>query len=912
MCFFTAKASSPAGVRGVELWMNPTAATHNLQSRYIWHDMGGDSSIWRSGALPYVKPFADVRYVNFNPAIHVEPADSSWIELTRTGLTQFTAFSVLLPDTGMADRALYAIDDEAGTTFRADMKDFNPPHSYPKCRIHAVYHSEAPVFSAWGRPGRSAVSFACEGASFAGYCPELILYGRVLAPYERRLVESFLAMRHGITLNHSYFVGDTLLWDCSENIFHNNVTAIGLDRARGFRQLRSASLHNLSADEFVSSDSYFLGNPYGRPSVSLRLTAGYEDGCAVPDGQYIIWGDNGASLDSHRHYVYPSIQILGRTWCSRTTMPFAGSVPPETLDAENALSLHLGHGRYAMEQADPSKKAVYRRGGYTADGMFSFRQRYRSAAIDVVFANPADVADRFGFRFNADNTVSRIEGSRITALPDTVAHFSRHLQVEKTGTCVRLRIDHFGDSILDISDDAVASASMLTVELHPQPAGALYGAEITDMRIGSLTYTGQQVELSYDGLTGGLRPDHNTALVVNPGNDSFADYTDLTDSTAYYCTAVDTIRRKAIFDGVRLNSFSQTEYFTFAQIDSIHATCAAGEGTTLETTVSYGTPPFRIFLCQYNADGSIKDAQTDVTYSKTHTLTPGTVDEERTDTIFIMEDGWRISAIGDSTARRTLRTSEPNTHSATIYVRLPDHLAEGRSFRIGFARDSVVDYGLAVDGTRVSLVGAPQPDAGTIAELRDGHLKLMYNESGVYWICGNRIIGEISTGGKFHAVVEAVSGPVYLDGVIFDGFGDSFDLSPGVFAAPSRRRCYKAPVSRQALPATYPVGAKARKSPATGGIDDLTGATAASQLAITNRDGMPLAFIAKPGGEASGRPGVFAVFDAAGKMVWRSDYIPGASASARIEFTVPSPGVYVGKLITDTGEYSRKFIANRP
>ena len=56
------------------------------------------------------------------------------------------------------------------------------------------------------------------GGALNGYTPELIAYGRTLTPLERRQVETYLAIRYGITLNGSYYTGtDNLSWDRDES-----------------------------------------------------------------------------------------------------------------------------------------------------------------------------------------------------------------------------------------------------------------------------------------------------------------------------------------------------------------------------------------------------------------------------------------------------------------------------------------------------------------------------------------------------------------------------------------------------------------------------------------------------------------------------------------------------------------------
>lgn len=80
-------------------------------------------------------------------------------------------------------------------------------------------------------------------ASIRGYAPELIVFSRMLTPDERRKVESYLAVKYGITLKGSYLDSDgNLTWDMAENqAYHHRVTAVGTDTAGSLSQPLSAT-----------------------------------------------------------------------------------------------------------------------------------------------------------------------------------------------------------------------------------------------------------------------------------------------------------------------------------------------------------------------------------------------------------------------------------------------------------------------------------------------------------------------------------------------------------------------------------------------------------------------------------------------------------------------------------------------
>ncbi len=120
--------------------------------------------------------------------------------------------------------------------------------------------------------------------SFRGELPELIAYDRVLTPTERNRVESYLALKYGLTLG----VGQTptdyhaangqLVWDSEKNAdFHHDVTGLGRDASSGWIQYRSASA-------------------YDPELLRIELAEPAKEETGLTDGSFLIWGHNAAPL----------------------------------------------------------------------------------------------------------------------------------------------------------------------------------------------------------------------------------------------------------------------------------------------------------------------------------------------------------------------------------------------------------------------------------------------------------------------------------------------------------------------------------------------------------------------------------------------------------------------------------------
>ncbi len=141
------------------------------------------------------------------------------------------------------------------------------------------------------------------GESWDGDISEVIVYDAQLSSANIRKVESYLAIKYGITLdngtdpNGDYTSsGGTTIWDASVNAtYHNDVAGIGRDDSSALDQQKSISNN---ADAMVIMDK---GSAFGS------------------DEDFILWGnDNGAitktTVGSHSSYA----NKLSRTWKAAT------------------------------------------------------------------------------------------------------------------------------------------------------------------------------------------------------------------------------------------------------------------------------------------------------------------------------------------------------------------------------------------------------------------------------------------------------------------------------------------------------------------------------------------------------------------------------------------------------------------
>ncbi len=116
-----------------------------------------------------------------------------------------------------------------------------------------------------------------------GYISEVIVYNAILSDSDRNKVESYLALKYGITLDNSgggdagdyTSSGSVLLWDASLNAaYHNDVAGIGTDNGSALTQTTSKS-ENLdtvvsigSATDQATGEFLVWGNDNGSVSVA--------------------------------------------------------------------------------------------------------------------------------------------------------------------------------------------------------------------------------------------------------------------------------------------------------------------------------------------------------------------------------------------------------------------------------------------------------------------------------------------------------------------------------------------------------------------------------------------------------------------------------------------------------------------
>lgn len=292
-----AQSPLPGGVGGAKIWFATEKSADQLTG---WMDkLSGKPDF----VLPSNSPSpAAGRLLNFNPALFFGGGQNG-IQLPLGGddYSKSTCFSVYQPEDTLSEMVVWSQEENTlgnlVLTDRriADLADIkymnfaNRPAGKPAINTYTQFKekgnsSKPQVLWVGNRPGLPVLP----ATPFRGIIPELILYNRVLTNAERARVESYLALKYGLTLSplgtEAYLnASGEHIWDFKTNRQYSyNIAGVGRDDLSGFYQKQSES-------------SYTPG------LLVLGIGAIFPDNTKnhsqIENNSFHIWGDNNAPLD---------------------------------------------------------------------------------------------------------------------------------------------------------------------------------------------------------------------------------------------------------------------------------------------------------------------------------------------------------------------------------------------------------------------------------------------------------------------------------------------------------------------------------------------------------------------------------------------------------------------------------------
>lgn len=308
----------------------------------LWVRGVGTDARTKGAELSNFNPIPDVLSV---PLVHEWP--------TEGAASLFMAFR---PD-GTRDVAL--VELEAGGEARrattlgllspeGDSTAYGPLAGQSGAVVSYLAHFDGPPTDAVGRLSLGDLAESV-GEGGGQRLLELLLLPRTVDGTERRQVETYLSLRHGISLDtaNGYLGGNgKVVWDKdAERACPFRVTGIGRDGVTGLdqRQSRNASAEGLLTVGLGGVRATNADNP-NRP----------------PDGAYLLWGDNGGALSFTAAFGgVAGARALGREWSARASGAPLGAPLAIRLSKEK-LPLPEGEGSALWLAVSPGSGAAAR------------------------------------------------------------------------------------------------------------------------------------------------------------------------------------------------------------------------------------------------------------------------------------------------------------------------------------------------------------------------------------------------------------------------------------------------------------------------------------------------------------------------------------------------------------------------
>jgi uncharacterized repeat protein (TIGR01451 family) len=184
------------------------------------------------------------------------------------------------------------------------------------------------------------------GETFAGYMPEVITYDRRLTLTELARVNTYLAIKYGVTMTAMDYIaadGTTTVWSQTANAgFNNDIAGIARDDAEGLHQKQSKSVN--SDDIVIMGLGMIAADNASNPNTFAT------------NNSYLIWGNNNGAVSLTANYNGGSNNRIARVWRVRET----GTVGAVKLVIPRSAAPSFGLRSLIVHASDPNFGSVDR------------------------------------------------------------------------------------------------------------------------------------------------------------------------------------------------------------------------------------------------------------------------------------------------------------------------------------------------------------------------------------------------------------------------------------------------------------------------------------------------------------------------------------------------------------------------
>jgi hypothetical protein len=666
---------SPGGIQGAEIWFKTVPITEEeMQGKYKWQDFAGDGAKFNNyNSAEYTLTRAQIRTYNFNPALNPAAAGlkNKEIILKNNNLSQATILGVFAPDGEFNQETfLYMVNGRAGEGIVAtkskiieSQESGKPPLDYGKeegknllmpsglttaeqSKYHesvlksmTYYRSIQPSLSVWSEKKSSVITLGSLQSTdknitsefsgvptriFSGYVPEYIAYGRLLTPLERRKIETYLAVKYAFTLDKSYIANNgDLVWDKEANQPYNyRITGVAREDNSGLYQTFSATSYEEAPYFSDVYDTYYQNNSNYKATPNRLLFVGRQNASPLEDGEYILWGDNNAPVNTTFRNGMAGLRIMQRQWLLNTNRAPATA---ESQNVEFKISALTVAAQNFTATITKSKDDAQTTGTLTTatalktkNGYFSFDTSFslNTGTIEIKFgtakASLTEGSHDYGYRINSNGYIYRIIKGKTNSTLIDIAHTGNTIEIEKTETRVYLWVNGIrqdkGTITIEKADLEQTYYGSLSIAKGTQ------NIVLNHFRHGGFADTGNRLELSYISTAAkefkNYRSDEKTYLLIDrSGTGNFPE-----GQVDYYpADDLDETRSKIIFNNIFWNT---QDIFTFgyrttnlvAEITGISADCEdinSSDGK-IEIRIKHGYPGYTYVLTDKAAQNIIK------------------------------------------------------------------------------------------------------------------------------------------------------------------------------------------------------------------------------------------------------------------------------------------------------------------
>lgn len=348
----------PGGVASPCVWFQTSPVNSDRNGDYHWGDLSANPTyLYRKGTgTEATASRSDIHTYNFNPAMPFDSTVSHEFRVKGASLNQRTVIGVVGAKAQNAsnDAFLYHVkakSDQGRVLSKtkvvrtsADTKssyDYSPNlvmkrDSAERVKILSYLEAQKSDHSIWNignsvqiniggkfeqawAMGDSAFSSELDSISASTfYMPEMAVYSRFLRPGERQRVESYLALKYGITLPTLYISpSGKILWN--DKKYKNRIVGYGRDDRSSFYQEQSTTSYEENA--YDMDDTYHRGNSNLESSAYNLIVMGFMEGTDLPDSSYVLFADNGQPtiVDTIRNRkdsidYTDSMKVMKRVW----------------------------------------------------------------------------------------------------------------------------------------------------------------------------------------------------------------------------------------------------------------------------------------------------------------------------------------------------------------------------------------------------------------------------------------------------------------------------------------------------------------------------------------------------------------------------------------------------------------------